>query len=220
MITLKIHNLPTPDDVILSYIKDNLTYGQNQIRYRKKVSSEVYNNEINMAMSGQVSLFDFLETIREQYQQYFSNLLIVNSWFDYLINVEPEKGPAILPPHTHTIRTLGINYFIDLGGDEVRTCFYTHKPKSGIAKYESQSKWGGYLSFDDVEKYGHIVTEKNKWHAYNTRIPHSVEGVTGTRLFFTIVFQPHVEMANLLMEEKLQYQIVPFTRPRTSSLPV
>jgi hypothetical protein len=218
MITLKIHNLPAPNDAILAYIKDNVTYGDNQIYYRNKVSTDVYNNEINMAMSGQVSLFDMLDIVREQYQQYF-DLLIVNSWFDYLINVEPEKGPAKLPPHTHTIRTLGLNYFIDLGGEDVRTCFYTHKPKSGIQKYEPQAKWGGYLSFDDVEKYGHVVTEKNKWHAYNTRIPHGVEGITGTRIFFTIVFQPHVEIAHFLLEKKLHYQIVPFTRPRIFSLP-
>ena len=211
MKTIQITNLPSPDDLVLSYIKDYVTDGEFENFYRNKVSNEVYGGNINMVLSNQIGLHPLFELIQKQYQPYFV-APIIRSYFDFLTNVEPDKGPATLPPHIHTIRTLALNYFIDLGGENVKTCFYTHKPKTGMQVFEPQEKWGGYLSLEDVSPYGHIVTEKSKWHVYNTRIPHSVEGVTGTRIFLSLVFDATHEMADLLLEEKLEYNVIPIIK--------
>ena len=214
---LNLTNLPKPDNSVSEYILNyhyNSTGSDNKYSNHQfimnKVLHEVYDDKINISLSVEHRppkiLFD---KIQEQYQPYFKTPMI-GSWFNILGNSNLSQGPACFPPHVHYGRTLAVNYFIDLGGDNVNTVFYSHyqadrEPNSPQPVLE---KYGGFLKYENVRKDTQYTAEKNKWYVHNSRIPHSVENITATRILFCLVFPATCEVADIMCEEKIEYSIV------------
>lgn len=88
------------------------------------------------------------------------------------------------PPHIDRGRCLAINYFLDLGGDEVRTSFY--ESTNSIDPNQSQN-----FTYDEVKKYraGSVKFASNRWYAFEVNRCHSIENIIGTRYFLSIFFR-------------------------------
>jgi hypothetical protein len=200
---LSIDNLPHPNPDILQFILVYMNKAENkfEIDYTSKVN-ELYQNKENIILGANIRNETVTSMVCEQYQKYFDSP--ISSCFDYFINVNPAQGVACLPPHVHHIRTLALNYLFDVGGDNVKTCFYTRK----IVDFLPREKWGGYLSREDVTPHKYMVTEKNKWYAHPILVPHSVENVLTSRIFLAIQFQPSYDIGDLVLEKKLEYSNV------------
>jgi hypothetical protein len=200
---LSINNLPHPNPEILKFILRYMNEAKNkfEIDYQSTLT-EIYQNKENIILGANIRNETVTAMVQEQYQKYFD--CPISSCFDYFINTNPEQGVACLPPHVHHVRTLALNYFFDIGGTDVRTCFYSRK----IVDLFPKEKWGGYLSREDVTPYKYMITENNKWYAHPILVPHSVENVLTSRIFLAIQFVPTYDMSDLVLEKKLEYSNV------------
>ena len=133
--------------------------------------------EINSVDAAFVRADSLEPLVKEQYGQFFSDTDIM-AIVGVMRNLEDQ--PACLPPHVDQTRALAINYYIDLGGDQVTTSFYD--------QYEQVSADRAYnFRYKDIAKVGEFCFKANKWYAFNTNQCHSVEGIKTQRLMFTIV---------------------------------
>jgi len=99
-----------------------------------------------------------------------------------------EKTPASYPPHSDKLRNVGINYYIELGGDDVPTVFYD--------KIDPISdKVGGHvLSYAVLPTItNQIVFKKNEWYMLPSRQYHSVENIETMRIVFSFMYVGEVE---------------------------
>ncbi len=95
------------------------------------------------------------------------------------IMVNKTNSITSLPPHIDRARALGINYYINLGGDDVKTCFYDIEAPS--ARVEAIN-----LKYTQVHKKHECQFEQSKWYAYNVCAAHSVENIVSLRSFLII----------------------------------
>ena len=84
-----------------------------------------------------------------------------------------------MPPHIDRGRSLAINYFVDLGGEQVQTIFYSvtapvHPDKSINVRL---NETGAVLD---------KVIFKPGWHAFRTDHCHCVENIETTRIYIAI----------------------------------
>lgn len=127
--------------------------------------------------------------IRDLYQQYFPQHTLTVA-FGIMTNVA--TVPACMPPHTDRARGLAINYYLQLGGSEVNTVFYT--ATAGTKPCEATN----YL----YTEVGAVVDRKifqQDWYAYNVNQAHSVENISGTRLVLILVID-HADAAYELLD--------------------
>lgn len=92
----------------------------------------------------------------------------INVWahplfgWKHIVGVQYMKNNVKI--HTDFNRTVAYNYILDQGGNDVATCFY-----------DSDNNL--------IERH---VIEPFRWHRLNVSTPHSVEGITGTRISITV----------------------------------
>lgn len=84
----------------------------------------------------------------------------INSTFNNYIHRDP--------------RSYAINYLLNLGGDNVETCFYKNNKE---------------------EKY---ILPLYTWHLFKADEPHCVKNVTGTRKAITISFKKSIDVDRLM----------------------
>jgi hypothetical protein len=99
---------------------------------------------------------------------------------------------STIPPHIDRRKSMAINYYLDLGGSNVQTCFY--EPVSAIDLDQAQ-----HFTYKEVEKQcvGSIKFENNRWYAFNVNRCHSIENITGTRYFLAIYFKKDTHQYNV-----------------------
>ena len=75
---------------------------------------------------------------------------------------------------------MGINFYIDLGGDNVSTVFYDkHDPEDDLV--------GGHNArYEDLTKVSEHFCNDSTWYVFDTRQYHSVENIESTRVMLTI----------------------------------
>lgn len=97
------------------------------------------------------------------------------------------------PPHIDRGRALAINYYIELGGDQVETTFYNITEEVNLAKSMN-------FTYQEVQnqKIGSVIFNERSWYAFNVCQCHSVENIKTTRYFFSICFKvPNVNTYNV-----------------------
>jgi len=120
-----------------------------------------------------------LEEINDLYSLYFNERLVAA--LGKLKNTYTDGLPAELPPHCDRQRQISINYLLETGGDDVRTCFF----KTPRHVYDlSQSENDRY---ENLELDFKISIPKETWHSYNVQYYHSVENIYEQRLLFSIL---------------------------------
>ena len=94
-------------------------------------------------------------------------------------NTNPLKS-ASYPPHTDKVRTASINFYIELGGNNVKTIFYDKK--------DLESEETKILPYKDVSAQQEYVFDTDTWYLLNSRNFHSVENINTTRIIFGLSF--------------------------------
>lgn len=89
--------------------------------------------------------------------------------------------PAWLLPHCDRTRYLAINFYIDLGGDNVYTHFYDYVRTSNDLT-ESVN-----LKFNQVTEVAKYKFNTNEWVCYGVQQCHAVSGVQTTRVFLGLI---------------------------------
>lgn len=90
---------------------------------------------------------------------------------------------ASYPPHTDKVRTASINFYIELGGNNVKTIFYDKESVTDIA-----GKNVDVLPYKDVSAQQEYLFDTDTWYLLNSRNFHSVENIKTTRIILGISF--------------------------------
>jgi len=89
-------------------------------------------------------------------------------------------------PHIDFVRTRAMNYILETGGEDVRTCFW--KPKLEWAHLKPIHRT--YIPYDRIDLIESIVFPIKKWHSLDVQKIHSVENINPTmkRVALTLSF--------------------------------
>jgi hypothetical protein len=115
-----------------------------------------------------------------------SNLGIIRKQVTKTLN---EVGTHIV--HSDMKRMFGLNYLLELGGDNVLTTWYQEKNKP-LHRYKNkigQQSDDGIVKYDDLEILTSIKFEKHKWCLIVTDILHDVDNITNERSAISISFK-------------------------------
>lgn len=94
--------------------------------------------------------------------------------------ISPDGTEVVVPPHCDRLRRTGINYLLDLGGENVETTFYHEKRRVNDL---STSQNAFYEELNAAAKYR--LAEKT-WHAFDPQRFHSVEKIVSRRHYLSI----------------------------------
>ena len=96
-------------------------------------------------------------------------------------NSNIDNTNAYMVPHSDIVRTFAINFYIELGGSNVKTIFYT--------KQDNYLKWQGKsYSYDGLIVENEYITVGNQWYALDARKVHSVENIETNRIVLGLSF--------------------------------
>ena len=165
--------LPPPSNELLIKIREYADSCELNLD-SKRWLDEFHNNKINSVLAS-YTIADVLTcALRNRYQQYFSKheISIIIGLMKNIKDI-----PACGPPHTDSRRSLAINYYVELGGDNVRTVFYNIVlPSTGEATN---------IPYDNILPISEHVFQQD-WYAFNVNRCHSVENIKTDRLFLAI----------------------------------
>ena len=169
-------NLPHPSQQLLDqvekFVNDTTLDPDN-----KRWLDEFHNNTINASQH----LFTLAPTLTDQLRLEYSKFFTtpIHAVVGIMKNTNSTQL-ACQPPHIDRGRTLAINYYIELGGNDVSTWYYNtvNNVKSNVSQ--------NYL-YTEVDPVGQYIFEKNKWYAYEVSQCHSVENIKTTRYFLSIM---------------------------------
>jgi hypothetical protein len=107
------------------------------------------------------------------------------------------EKPSCFTPHTDRLRRHAINYVIDTGGIDVSTKFY--KLKSGEPTVnENFPTRGKDYKYLDLELIDSFVFEPNNWYLFDPQVIHTVENITGRRVFVGLTLENNLPLNELL----------------------
>jgi hypothetical protein len=169
-------NLPPPSDSLIDQIKE----WANSVQFNhdnKRWLEEFHNGAITapLHLLG-VKDKNITEQMILEFQKFFPKHTITST---VCIMKSVDNIPSCLPPHIDRGRALGINYFVDLGGNQVETIFYNFR-KSAKA-HESSN-----IQFDKTGGVDTKTVFTQGWHAFAADQCHAVDNITNTRIFTTI----------------------------------
>jgi hypothetical protein len=166
-------NLPQPSTLLIDTVKEYVSEFQCDPD-KKRWLDEFHDNKINSVLHHFDSPDFLTQLVRKEFQHLFPKHRI-GGMLGVMKNIK--DTPACLPPHCDRSRAVGLNYFITLGGDQVRTVFYDRvEPIVGVGRNIP------YAEIAPVEQ--HIFNQS--WYCYTVNRCHSVENIESTRLFMAI----------------------------------
>lgn len=205
MTVLHLTNLPAPSAEIQEYVRNKIAEITANTEspwhdFKNTVTEQLY-PERNIVLATEAADDDvFISMVSAQYQDYFEKLISAT----YCSFTNLGETPACIGVHNHWRRTLALNFFLDQGGSEVRTCFYEQKPDVELPIEEFRN----YYKYEDMALKRYFVAEQNKWTVFDAKIPHSVENIESTRIYMTIVFAPSTEIEYLMSAPGIEYSTV------------
>jgi hypothetical protein len=169
-------NLPQPSSTLINLTRKHAyarSIDYDSVKWHKSIQSP----EMNCAAGMFFAHPEVTIHARKEYQHFFKQTL--HPIVGIIVNTRPET-PACYPPHTDRVRNVGINFYIDAGGDNVTTVFYDkHDP--------IDDKVGGnvmpYLNLQPVNQY---LFDTNNWYVIDTRQFHSVENILTSRCILSL----------------------------------
>lgn len=127
---------------------------------------------------------ELTKMIREEFGQYFPNVEIA-SYFGLMAGDYEQSGMyRCIHPHVDVTRNVNINYFIDIGGDDVQTWFYD---KIGSRTRDRDAMMSNFYPRSEITPLGYCKFEKNKWYMFNSTQVHSIEKLQSSRYFVAIM---------------------------------
>lgn len=173
-------NLPKPSEKLINLIKSvararPTNYAS--IEYHEAVQKPGMNCAAGDFFSEeQVSLLAIKE-----FQKFFHPYKM-SPLIGILRNTKP-NSLASYCPHTDRVRTVAINFYIEIGGSNVTTVFYDKQDPS------DDLVGGNMLSYEQLNKVGEQHFVQDVWYMFHTRQFHSVENIENDRVILTLSFK-------------------------------
>lgn len=187
--TLRLPQLP-------SEIKTKARLLSNQLAHND--SSRQWLNDFHGGTVSAVNhTYDLIPTLDQEiknlYSEYFNEPIIP------MIGVQRNVGKVLgcTPPHCDRARNLAINYYIDLGGENVTTNFYNYQ------RTDSDRTAAENLRYDQVELVESHQLTTDTWYAFNVQQCHSVENIETLRIFIGIIVESNPDFTKFIEEYKM-----------------
>lgn len=196
---IEILNLPAPGAKLQQLCVDLV----NRWEYNTSLSANIRNlvlgdADFNVVLAGQITDETVTQLVRDQYQQYFD--VDIGATLSFFKNQESHLG--CLPPHTHSVRTLALNFYIETGGSNVATTLFKFKHETPVSRFFD------YYHYDDLEYQDHVVCNNPHWYAFESSEPHSVENIETTRILLAITFDPECKLDTITRQKNISYKII------------
>ena len=172
--------LPKPSDNLINLIKSIALTRPINVSSRNWHSS-IQGLDINCAAGDFFSDNTISLMALKEFQPLFKHR--INATIGVMHNVNP-LALASYPPHTDRVRTASINFYIELGGDNVSTVFYDKKD------LVSDTVGGNVLPYKEVSAQHEYLFDTGTWYLLNSRNFHSVENI----LIYIIYFLKHMHL--------------------------
>jgi len=198
----KYVNFPDlPNNLILeisSYFRDNQSklISINGSNHFKTLHSKMVSPDTLEDISNNIGIpIKFADELYSDYCEYsiMPAPKTVNDWIyknipidNIYASIQAFTNGKFFIPHRDVLRDTAYNYIIELGGTDVKTCFY--KPKQEYSHLDTKAIIRTFIPYDRIELIDHVVFEKNKWHEIKVNNIHSVENIdpTSIRLSLTL----------------------------------
>jgi len=96
---------------------------------------------------------------------------------------------AWLPPHCDRLRHLAINFYIELGGNNVETKFYDYNRQDRSDMSEAFN-----LRFSEIKETASYKFQTNRWYCYDVQQCHAVSGVETNRIFLALIIKSNLTL--------------------------
>ena len=171
-------NLPKPTielETIAMDIAKSYTINYDSIEWHKKIQKE----NTNIVFGIFKNRDDLITQTRSEYQKFFTHKIYPTIGLLENIN-KNDSHTGCYPPHSDRLRHVVLNYYVELGGENVVTTFYD--------KYDDPTdKVGGYVvKYGDLNIMNQYITKKGTWYNFNSRQYHSVENIEDRRIILSI----------------------------------
>jgi hypothetical protein len=173
-----ILQLPKPSDNLINLVKEialskPLTLGTRGWRNSKQ------NTKVNSA-DADFSIDDKITYLgKQEFQSFFKEPM---SPIIGIFRNTDTSLPAVYPPHTDRYRSTAINYYIELGGDNVNTVFYDKRDQ------DDDMIGGNILSYNQLQIKNKYKFETGFWYLLDSKRFHSVENIMTSRIILGLSF--------------------------------
>ena len=177
--TIYTLRLPKPSDQLIDLVRTTALNRPTALESKKwhdSIQPETVNNVAGEFFQAEGKL---AKLIVEEFQPLFKIRIIPT--IGILRNTSLLHSGSYAP-HTDKVRTLGVNYYIDLGGNNVSTIFYDkHAP-------DDDTIGGNVLSYSQVNVKTTYTFEVGPWYLLTSRRYHSVENIKTERIILGLSF--------------------------------
>ena len=180
--------LPKPSNDLINLVKSTALSRPINVSSRNWHSS-IQGSDINCAAGDFFSDNNVSLMALKEFQPLFKHRL--SATIGVIHNVSP-LALASYPPHTDRVRTASVNFYIELGGNNVSTIFYDRKDLA------NDKVGGNILTYKEVSAQQEYFFNTDTWYLMNSRNFHSVENIKTTRIILGLSF------LNTNIEELLQ----------------
>jgi len=173
-----ILQLPKPSDDLINLVKEIALSKPLNLESKRWLDS-VQNTKVNSA-AADFSVDDKITYLgKQEFQSFFKEPM--KPIIGIIHNVDTTL-PAVYPPHTDRIRTLSINYYIELGGDNVNTVFYDKRDQ------DDDMIGGNVLSYNQLQIKNKYKFKTGFWYLLDSKRFHSVENIMTSRIMLGLSF--------------------------------
>jgi hypothetical protein len=149
--------------------------------------NEFHNHEVNSVNHNYVLTPELDTDILKIYQKYFTEPFVT------MVGVQRNitNQLSTTPIHCDRGRNMAINYYLDLGGDNVQLCFYDRFREDQNLDIAENIQYQ-----QEVSKLQSFNLEKDSWYAFNVQQSHAVENIETTRIFLSLVLKSNPSYEN------------------------
>jgi hypothetical protein len=178
-----------------SEIKTKVRLMSNKLAYNddnREWINEFHNYTVNSVNHSYIWMPELDQIISEIYQKYFNEP--IKTMIGIQRNVNLSLGCT--PPHCDRARNIAINYYIDLGGENVLTNFYNNI--RSVEKLSSSTNF----KYNEIDLVDSNRLVENTWYMFNVQQCHSVENIETLRIFLGIVLESNPKYEEFVYEYK------------------
>jgi hypothetical protein len=181
VVTLSLPSLPADLITRIRLFSNTLAIDNSNREWLNKF----HNNTVSVVNHEYVACEEIAEDVNKLYGAFFNERIIP------IVGIQRNVTNILscTPPHYDSVRVTAINFVIDPGGDNVRTCFYdATRTDQNLDKAQN-------FFYNQNKLVESCLLEQGKWYLFNPQQCHSVENIETTRIFLGL----------LLSESKLDF---------------
>lgn len=182
-------DLPMPSEELVELGKEVILTA---IKYAKSLDAKWLNefhgngtDSVSHYFGSHLESMELTNRIQQEYSHCFPGVEL-GSYYGIMRGDYATTGKLkTQPPHVDGSRNVNLNYYVELGGDDVQTWFYDVIGPMDRTEPVHYKK-------TEIDSLGYCKFNTKEWYLFNGNQCHSVENVKTDRYFFAITFVDNI----------------------------